>query len=285
MANMLAFAPHQQRRDFDFRVVGQVIPIAAYTEEQARDWNNFTWFILRYINLNGVRQNTTHAQKAALNEYVLEIRHFMHRNHGPVRHHAIPTSLFVDRKKRATDFRVRVTHPEHVELHRLLAFGMVHHQGLYGIYRKMSGQPDWMSHLSELGGRATVLSHGPQLSNGGRIGGLATVLSHGPQLSNCGIIGGRARWLGGERFPPMTEDAVTLLDRLYSTDTADRVTAHNAHNCNVHRRSHYFIRMSPRVNEVFYYASFKCEDCRRFCYRCNIRNHAVFRNNFPAGFF
>ena len=46
MANMLAFAPHQQRRDFDFRVVGQVIPIAAYTEEQARDWNNFTWFIL-----------------------------------------------------------------------------------------------------------------------------------------------------------------------------------------------------------------------------------------------
>ena len=280
---MLAVAPHQERRDFAFQVRGQVISIPAYEEEQARDWNNFCWFIQRYLDLDGVRENTTNAQILALNLYVKKIDHFMLRNHGPVRHHCIPMSLFVDRNKRSTDFCVRVTHPEHVDLHRLLAIGMPHHQGLYGIYRKMSGQPDWQSHLSALGGLATILSHGPQLSHGGLAGGLATIDSHGPQQSNGGLIGGR--WLGGERFPAMNEDAVNFLDRLYSASTADHVTAHNALHCNVHRRSYYFIRMTPRVGEVFYYARFKCEDCRRFSYRCNIRNHAVFRNNFPAGFF
>ena len=38
-----------------------------------------------------------------------------------------------DRTRKASDFTVRVTHDEHIELHRLLALAMPHHQGLYGI--------------------------------------------------------------------------------------------------------------------------------------------------------
>jgi hypothetical protein len=36
------------------------------------------------------------------------------------------------------------------------------------------------------GGKASVLSHGPQMANGGKVGGKASVLSHGPQMANGG---------------------------------------------------------------------------------------------------
>ena len=172
-------AANQERRDEEFQVRGQVIQIQPYEEEQARDFVQFVAFIQRYRNLPSVRGNTTDAQLAALHEYVRQIHFFSLRNDmgndGTIGHHALPMSLFLDRIRRPTDFTVRVTHAEHVELHRLLAIGMVHHQGLYGIYRRMMGMPDAMSHFGALGGRATVATHGDQIAAGGRVGGLASV--------------------------------------------------------------------------------------------------------------
>ena len=174
-------------------------------------------------------------------------------------------SLTENRTRHSSDFVVRVTHAEHVELHRLLALGMVHHQGLYGIYIIMINMPDGMAHLGAIGGR---------------VGGRANLATHGDQLGR----GGRGNWQGGDRFPDMTEEAINLLDYLHSNDTRAKVTDHNR-DCNPHHhhRAHYYERMRPCVNTVYYYAYFRC-DCG-FRYRCNIKRFAVFRNNFPAGFF
>ena len=40
--------------------------------------------------------------------------------------------------------------------------------------------------MHSAGGKATIVSHGPQMANGGKAGSKATTVSHRPQMANGG---------------------------------------------------------------------------------------------------
>ena len=40
--------------------------------------------------------------------------------------------------------------------------------------------------MHSAGSKATIVSHGPQMANGGKAGSKATTVSHGPQMANGG---------------------------------------------------------------------------------------------------
>jgi len=100
-------------------------------------------------------------------------------------HHIIPRHLGGTDD---ADNLIDLTYWDHAQAHRLLyeTFGLAHDKRAWKSW-EVAAQ-DEQSFLDgcikggQIGGLATVESHGPQLANGGK----ATIESHGPQLANGG---------------------------------------------------------------------------------------------------
>ena len=119
-------------------------------------------------------------------------------------HHIIPRHLGGTDD---ADNLIDLTYWDHAQAHRLLyeTFGLAHDKRAWKSWEvaaqdeqsfldgcikggQIGGLATVESHGPQLanGGKATIESHGLQLANGGKAGGKATIESHGPQLANGG---------------------------------------------------------------------------------------------------